>query len=187
MKLYLACDPSITAWGFAVMGKTRSIYTSFVPTAKDKLKKHLYVADQDAERAREVFLKLCEVMQPFQGAGDTVFLISEAPTGSQSARSSKLLGVCLGLLVGLESYATEPLIFLTAGEIRKSLCGDRNASKAAVAQHADGYLTAIEITTDFPFLKSRVSERKSSIAEIEARGDALGVLAAAIKLGKIRL
>jgi len=187
MKLYLACDPSITAWGFALLGKAKSVYTSFVPTAKDKSKSHLFVADQDAERARIIFQKLYEGMKPFQGAGDRVILLSEAPTGSQSARSSKLLGVCLGLLIGLESYATEPLVFLTAGEIRKSLCGDRNASKAAVAQAADGYLLTRGLETDYPFTASRVSKRSSSKVEIEARGDALGVLAAALKLGRIKL
>lgn len=186
MKLYVACDPSITAWGFALLGVEKGVFTSCVRTAKDPAKKHQYVADQDAERAREIFTKLYQGIKPFKMTGDTIYLISEAPAGSQNSRASKLLGICLGLLIGLESYVSEPLIFLTAGEVRKSLCGVKNASKAEVAEAAHEYLTGEGFKTDYPFTKSRLSKRDSSKAEVEARGDALGVMAAALKLGRVK-
>lgn len=96
---------------------------------------------------------------------DVDIVAVEIPVGSQSAAAMKSYGVCIGLLASF----TIPLIQLTAKEIKKTACGNPNATKKDMISWA---------TKEFPEAKWLTYGGKLTNAN-EHLADGLGAIYAA--------
>lgn len=180
-KVVIAYDPSLTAFAQAVLvEETRSVETACIQTKKAGKAAHLYVADDDFQRAEKIFRPLEESINEAQRRYE-VTLVSEQPAGSQSSKAAKALGISWGLVVGLRQRVKGPFYSLTKLQIAEALCGKKNVSKEEQAVAAVQYLGELGYKTDYP------AKGEDSNPRREGRGDALAVLAAAVRLGLVQL
>lgn len=127
-------DPSLTHWGIAKAEldltngflSTPELYIIEPEVIKTKQirtnSSDLYRAEQLAQKAWE-FAKDCKVS------------FVEIPVGSQSASAMKSYGVCVGVLGSMRNHGIE-LIEVTASEVKKSLTGNKNATKKQMIEEA---------------------------------------------------
>jgi len=137
--IVLGLDPSLTAYGWAIVDRSRDVVLSAgcIRTEKDARKSHMYAADQDALRVIMLAEGLEEAVlkaRSFAGSIDqSPRIVCEAPAGAQHAASAKALGQSFGVTLGILVAAGLYPRLVQAHEVKLRLGGSRDASKAAVA------------------------------------------------------
>lgn len=117
-------DPSFTNFGIAVGeydlddGTCNIERIEVIQTAPVKKPRNGKALD-DLRRAHEIAHRVMEECE------DADIVASEIPAGSQSAKSSRALGIALGIVAAAAPY----VIPVSAGEAKLFLTGQRNASK----------------------------------------------------------
>jgi hypothetical protein len=98
----------------------------------------------------------------------------EMPVGSQSARAMASYGVCVGIM-GTIRASGKPLIEVTAGEVKKALSGNKNATKQQMID------SAVQTYPDANFTAFYPGQRKGQIpANAEHVADAIGSIHAGV-------
>jgi Holliday junction resolvasome RuvABC endonuclease subunit len=170
----LGMDPSLTHWGLATSMLDLSTGTLDPPklllVIPEKLthkqvrqnSTDLYVAEQLAN------IVVAEAIK-----AKAIFV--EVPVGSQSARAMASYGVCVGILGVLRSQGLS-LVEVTAGETKKALTGNKNATKQQMIDKAVELYPSANWTAFYP------GQRKGQIpANAEHVADAIGTIHAGVK------
>lgn len=130
----LGMDPSMTNWGLAegmLDLKTGILSTPNLVLIEPTKITHKQVRQNSidldvAEQLARIVLELCQ-------RNKAIFV--EIPVGSQSARAMCSYGMCCGILGFVKSQGIQ-LIEVTAGEVKKALTGNKNATKAQMIEAA---------------------------------------------------
>lgn len=151
--IVLGLDPSLTAYGWAIVERTGAsahggnvLASGCVRTEKDGKKSHMYAADQDAQRiillahGIENALSLARASVERSGSPDRphVRVVCEAPAGAQHATAAKALGQSLGVTIGVLVTRGVGVRFVQAHEVKQRLGGSKAASKDEVARGVHG-------------------------------------------------
>ena len=81
----LTNDPSITAWGWAVVNaKGRVLETGCIKTAPEQKKRRIRKSDDTTRRASAIIQKLLSLIKKY----NVEYLLSERPHGSQNASAA---------------------------------------------------------------------------------------------------
>lgn len=139
MTLILGLDPSLTAYGWAVLRVDDGavVDAGCIRTQPAKGKQHAYVGDDDTLRVRVITRELARVVQRHTPRA----IAYETSGGAQSARAARALGIACGITGALVECAAELLeigiveVPVTAREA-KSATGSTSASKADVVEWA---------------------------------------------------
>ncbi|MFA7188467.1 MAG: hypothetical protein WC117_00095 [Sphaerochaetaceae bacterium] len=138
MKIPVAgFDPSLTHWGFAegnldlVTGVLDDLTLSIAITEKGKAKQ-IRTNSDDLQRAEDLATKAFEVAKRCK----VIFV--ECPVGSQSANGMKSYGIVIGILGSLRAQGIQ-IIEVTASEVKKSLSGNKKATKREMIDSAYGF------------------------------------------------
>jgi Holliday junction resolvasome RuvABC endonuclease subunit len=162
-KTILTNDPSMTAWGWAVVGfDGKIIDTGCIKTAPDSKKKNLRKGDDRVRRVAEIVNQLMEIIDKH----NCVIILSEQPHGSQSAVSAIMIGIVLGLLETLSITLQIPIEWYGEGEVKRELFHRQSVAKSEMQ---DYIRESMDIVLDGPKYKD------------EAVADALGVYKTALK------
>ncbi|OUN01377.1 MAG: hypothetical protein BAA04_07100 [Firmicutes bacterium ZCTH02-B6] len=133
-QFILGIDPGFGAMGMAVVDVRQRtwavVHSRAVRTQRSTRKTTVRVADDDAERARQLAAALHEVIREYRPMGAIV----ELPNGgARGARAARALGIATGVVVAVLHVAGLPVEWVTPADV-KSVAGTRNASKADVQE-----------------------------------------------------
>lgn len=123
---FLTCDPSFTAWGWAVVNRKDEVIDSgCIKTAPDHKKRRIRVSDDRSQRAIEITQTLRRIIQRY----NVQFIVSEAPHGSQNASAAVMIGAVLGITVGISVCMNIPIEYYSEQDAKKAVLGKKAASK----------------------------------------------------------
>jgi len=127
----LACDPSLTAWGWVVLNlKGKVLDAGCIKTSPSSKKLRIRKGDDRCRRVSEINQKLLSIIERY----NVHFILSEQPHGSQSAVAAVMIGICLGVLQTLADSLRIGIEWYSEGDCKKCLLGKRNASKGETIQ-----------------------------------------------------
>lgn len=153
----LTNDPSVTAWGYAVVTIHGKILESgCIKTEPDNKKKNLRKSDDRIRRVSEINKTLLEVIKEH----NIGFLLSESPHGSQSAVAALMIGMVAGMGQTLSDALGIPMEWYAEGEVKKFILNKRSAIKSEMIE-------AVQKKLDWRPTGTRYKD--------EAVADALGV------------
>lgn len=124
----LACDPSFTAWGWAVLENHQVISTGCIRTEPEAKKRRIREGDDRARRTREIIQQLEKIISYH----NVTFIVAELPHGSQNAKAAVMMGIVMGILEGFNVLRNIPLEWYSEADAKKALYGRNSASKAEV-------------------------------------------------------
>jgi Holliday junction resolvasome RuvABC endonuclease subunit len=133
----LACDPSFTAWGWAVFQNHTRIDSGCIKTEPSPKKNKVRKGDDRIRRIGELYDILLEVIQSHK----IDFIVAELPHGSQNAQAAIMMGSVAAILMGFDKLLGIPVEWYTEDDAKKTLLGRKSASKADV-------IAAVEETFD---------------------------------------
>mgnify|MGYP001454408469 CR=1 FL=1 len=91
----LACDPSITAWGWAVLDQHSKILDyGCIKTVSQHRKLRIRKGDDSISRITELVEALISVIKTY----NIKYIVSELPHGSQSAVAADAIGIVKGVM-----------------------------------------------------------------------------------------
>lgn len=137
----LAIDGGKASTGVAVLELTRDapagrvLLVEVIRTKKSARKRNIRVADDDSDRARQVFRRLLELARAHRPAVIGVEAVA-LPFGRVRSSVVSGLGRARGLVDALAVVADCGLVEPTPQEVKKVICGRRDASKDDVLEAA---------------------------------------------------
>ena len=130
----LTNDPSLTAWGYAVLTVGNGIVlvdeVSCIKTSPDYKKLRIRKGDDRVRRAEELTRQLKEVCIRY----DVDWILSELPHGSQSAVAAVMIGLTTGIVVGLSEGLGISVEWFSDTDAKKAVLQRRSVSKAEMIQ-----------------------------------------------------
>lgn len=129
----LACDPSLTAWGWAVLRGNCVVETGCIKTEPLAKKRKIREGDDRARRTKEIIYSLGKTVDNH----GVEFIVSELPHGSQNAKAAIMLGMVVGILETLVYYCDIPLEWYSEDDAKKAVVGRKSASKAEIIAGVD--------------------------------------------------
>ena len=122
----LTNDPSMTAWGWAVINREgRILATGCIKTKTEGKKRRIRKSDETTQRASEIIMKLLEVIRAF----DIKLILSESPHGSQNASAAVMIGMVAGIEQAIADTLGIGIEWYSEGDSKKALLGKISATK----------------------------------------------------------
>lgn len=163
----LACDPSLTGFGFAVVNVTGVVLeTGCIKTEPQHKKLRTRVGDDRCRRISELNNQLLTVIKKH----NVQYIVSEQPHGSQSAVSAVMVGITLGIIQTLSDALNIGVEWYSEGDAKKALLNKNSASKKEI-------IDAIDKLYDFKWAMVKYKD--------EAVADALAVFNVAMKQSNV--
>jgi len=124
----LACDPSFTAWGWAILRNHTVIDSGCIKTSPEAKKRKIRQGDDRVRRTSEIVQTLMKIVEKYK----VDFIVSELPHYSQNAKSAIMIGVVMGILQTMSDVGHIPIEWYSENDAKKALLGRNSASKAQV-------------------------------------------------------
>jgi Holliday junction resolvasome RuvABC endonuclease subunit len=164
-RLVLTNDPSIKAWGWAVVDPLDNsiIDCGGIHTENSPKTNRVRKGDDRVRRIQEINFKLLEIIKKY----NIKLLLSELPHGSQSAVAAVMIGVVTGITQTIGDTLNIPVEWFSEGDAKLAVANRRSVEK-------DHMVAIIEnLYTDVPWKKTKW--------ENQAIADALAVMYVARK------
>ena len=124
----LTCDPSFTAWGWAVLEGHMVKATGVIVTKPETKKRRIRVGDDDVRRTGELITQLVKIIDKYK----VTFIVTELPHGSQNSRGAIMIGIVLGVLQSFNIIRNIPVEWYSENDAKKALLGRISATKQQV-------------------------------------------------------
>jgi len=135
----LTNDPSMTAWGFAVIDyKGTVLYSACIKTVPKHKKLRIRKGDDTVHRISEINTILKKVIKDF----NVQFILSELPHGSQNAQAAVMIGVVTAISQTFADALEIAIEWYSEGDTKKFMLGKQAATKQEMIDAVD---KAIEI------------------------------------------
>jgi Holliday junction resolvasome RuvABC endonuclease subunit len=122
----LTNDPSMTAWGWAVVNAHGSVIAcGCIKTAPEQKKRRIRKGDDTVRRASEIIQKLNSYIKHYQ----IKHILSELPHGSQNASAAVMIGMVTGIMQTLADVHNLGIEWYSEGDSKKALLGKLAATK----------------------------------------------------------
>jgi len=122
----LTNDPSLTAWGYAVLDPFGKIYASgCIKTAPEHKKRRIRKSDDTQRRASGIIRKLLSLVKQY----NVQFILSESPHGSQNASAAVMIGLVVGITQTMAECLDIPIEYYSEGDAKKCALGKLSAAK----------------------------------------------------------
>lgn len=107
----LTNDPSMTAWGYAVIRDNIVIATGCIKTSPEQKRRRIRAGDDRCRRISEINNCLLDIIKLY----NVNYILSELPHGSQNASAAVMIGMTAGIVqtisdvlkIGIEWYSEE--------------------------------------------------------------------------------
>lgn len=121
----LTNDPSITAWGWAVIQNGKIMEQGCIKTEPEHKKKRIRKSDDTVRRISEVNQALIDVI-----SRHTVdYILSEAPHGSQSATAAVMIGMVTAIAQTFSDLLEIPIEWYSEEDAKRCVLDKRSATK----------------------------------------------------------
>lgn len=122
-------DPSITAWGWAVLDWDDQVLDAgCIKTSSEHKKRRIRKGDDTIRRISEINRRLLEVIHRYH----TIYMVSELPHGSQSASAALMMGITSAVPQALGDALNIPVEWYSEGDAKKALLNKRSAAKQEI-------------------------------------------------------
>lgn len=122
----LTNDPSMTAWGWAVVNTSGAVLkTGCIKTEPSSKKLHIRKGDDRTRRVSEINKELLKIIDEY----DVKYILSELPHGSQNASAAVMIGMVVGVLQTIADILDIGIEWYSEGDSKNHLLGKRSATK----------------------------------------------------------
>jgi Holliday junction resolvasome RuvABC endonuclease subunit len=122
----LTNDPSMTAWGWAILTFNGKIITTGCIKTEPTVKKlRIRKGDSTVGRISEINKILLEVIRKY----NITYILSELPHGSQNASAAVMIGVVAGIAQTIADTLNIGIEWYSEGDSKKCLLGKLSATK----------------------------------------------------------
>jgi len=127
----LTNDPSMTAWGYAVLDWSGKILKSGCIITKPSGKKsRIRKSDDRCRRVSEINAKLLTLIEE----NNVQFIISELPHGSQNASAAVMIGIVIGILQTISDSLHIGLEWYSENDVKKFLFNRMSVTKQEMVE-----------------------------------------------------
>ena len=155
--IVLTNDPSITAWGYAVLdGNAKVLSTGCIKTEPMYKKRRTRKGDDVVRRVSEINSRLLQVIKHYKVG----YILTELPHGSQNASAAVMIGIVTGIVQTLSDALEIGVEWYSEMDAKKCLLGKNSATKRET-------INAIAEKYDVPWTGTKYKD--------EAIADALSV------------
>ena len=113
----LACDPSLTAFGWAVISSDNKILArGCIQTKPSPAKLKVRKGDDRCRRITEINTILLKLIKHY----NIVYIVSEQPHGSQSAVAAIMIGITLGIMQTIADTLAIGIEWYSEGDCKKT-------------------------------------------------------------------
>jgi len=124
--IVLTNDPSITAWGWAVVDTANTILAAgCIKTAPEYKKRRIRKGDDTVRRVSEINQTLLRVIKHYKVS----YLLTELPHGSQNASAAVMIGIVTGIVQTLSDALEIGVEWFAEQDAKKCVLGKNSASK----------------------------------------------------------
>jgi len=124
--IILTNDPSITAWGWAVVDTTNTILASgCIKTTPEYKKRRIRKGDDTVRRVSEINQILLRVIKHYKVS----YLLTELPHGSQNASAAVMIGIVTGIVQTLSDLLEIGIEWYAEMDAKKCVLGKNSATK----------------------------------------------------------
>lgn len=122
----LTNDPSLTAWGWAVVDENSNVMVAgCIKTQPTAQKLRVRKGDDRTRRITEINTVLLDVIRLW----DVNYILSELPHGSQSAVSAVMIGITAGIMQTISDCKQIPIEWYSEADSKKSVLKKKSATK----------------------------------------------------------
>lgn len=119
-------DPSMTAWGWAVVSyQGEIIETGCIKTETEGKKRRIRKSDETSQRISEINTVLLGLIKKH----NVNFILSEAPHGSQNASAAVMIGAVAAIVQTIADCFNLAVEFYSEQDSKKCLLGKKSATK----------------------------------------------------------
>ena len=127
--LILVNDPSLTAWGWAVVKPDGIILEAgCIKTESEAKKRRIRKGDDTIRRVHEINTELLRVIRKY----NIDYIISELPHGSQTASAAVMIGIVSGIAQTISDTLEIPIEWYSENDAKKELLGKNSATKTEI-------------------------------------------------------
>ena len=132
--IVLTNDPSITAWGYAVLdAQDKILATGCIKTEPLYKKRRTRKGDDTVRRVSEINQRLIKVIRHYK----VTYLLTELPHGSQNASAAVMIGIVTGVVQTLSDALELGVEWYSEMDAKKCLLGKNSATKREVIAAID--------------------------------------------------
>ena len=132
--IILTNDPSITAWGYAVLDAQDNILvTGCIKTKPLYKKRRTRKGDDTVRRVSEINQRLLKVIKHYKVS----YILTELPHGSQNASAAVMIGIVTGIVQTLSDALEIGTEWYDQADAKKCLLGKNSATKREVIDAID--------------------------------------------------
>jgi len=137
----LGIDPGMAAFGVAVvdLSANKVLRLDVIETAKSDKKRGVRASDDNLRRAQEIVVGLKKIIRSYDSDhvmpcghyGGTSFaaICAESMSFPRNSSSSAKIGYSWGIIATIADHLGLPIVQASPQEIKKTLCGRKDASK----------------------------------------------------------
>jgi len=133
--MILTNDPSITAWGYAVVNWDGDIQTAgCIKTKPEHKKRRIRKGDDTVRRIAELNSQLIDILEAYP----VEYMLSELPHGSQSASAALMIGVVTGIIQTLSDTQNIGIEWYSENDVKQCLFNRKQVTKQDMVTRIDG-------------------------------------------------
>lgn len=152
----LTCDPSLTAWGYAVVQGRKVLKTGCIKTNPESKKRRIRKGDDNVRRVGEIILLLRQEIFDYK----VNYLTTELPHGSQTSSGAVMIGVVIGVMETLSQCYGLGIEWFSENDAKKcALPGQKEVTKAHMIEAMNN-----EFVVDWPTAKYKKEAVADSLA-----------------------
>jgi len=137
----LTNDPSFTAWGWAVLTRSGIVVDcGCIKTVPEQKKRRIRKSDDTERRISEIVHTLLSLIKKY----NVVYILSEAPHGSQNASAAVMIGACVGIVQSIADVLDIGVEFYSEGDSKKNTLGKLSATKNEMVQAIQKVYTTVK-------------------------------------------
>ena len=125
-KSILTNDPSMTAWGWAVLDWNGNIVdVGCIKTDSQHKKQRIRKGDDTVRRVAEINQQLLKVIKEY----NVNYILSELPHGSQNASAATMIGIVIGIMQTISNSKELGIEWYGENDSKKAVLGKQSATK----------------------------------------------------------
>lgn len=152
VKNIMALDPSLRAFGVAILNKDNVLYTECIKTQALNKKTRIRKGDDDIRRISYIALRIKQIVKNY----NVSVVVSEMIHGSQNYSGAKTLGIIESMISCMSVFLDIPLEFYFENDIKKYIFNRRSVSKDETLEF---------ISLNYPFEWKKDKESNYAIAD----------------------
>ena len=126
----LTNDPSMRAWGWAVLDGNIICAHGCIKTAPEHKKQRIRKSDDTSRRAADIIRELLNIIKRY----NVKLILSESPHGSQNANAAIMIGMVTGITVTISECLQIPIEFYSEQDAKKAVLNRKAATKEDIIE-----------------------------------------------------